>query len=859
MCQAQPQKLKRSAHQENDVAENSSQGEYRGSERYFARESRGRSQTPEELNVEVYTQKSVKETTVKSFAQDSHGQATEADEEMQSVDALTKRDKRISDLENENTILRSKLCKLSIKNTSFNEQRAMLRNTMMNLREENESLGRMLNQTTPMTSTPVRFGSRPKIYVRNPAACSMGPTQDASKMPMMGESSANKRSYAEFSEPCQDSYTGPRKHFFFPNNNNNNNNKVDSYQRSAVMITYKSRRAEMLERLFVEERENAEYSRALKEAQKEASNFEVVASLPKLEKLKAIESAVYKKLFGDDPSDMKTSLTDEAEEEILELETLPPPASEKKTNIVDAASAEGNAFVESNLSHANQASKPAAPAEVRPLSRLEEIQMRVGTKLKEEMGAAAWQRRKLINAKDVAYEKDRLERINYQAKLIPRKPGGKIHQYTSFAPATYDCRTYWSAEHGSQIRAAQTALHVRFQSVFEKDVEFRLWPEPADWKAFEKNPQKGREILARAEKFLDFWIWDFLSQTHATDRVPLITCLDWFLKGDKSPKYKRYVKLCVTPKPENAVAAKALFQAHTTKVWAKNIDPSTMAQPSIEEVYRKLVDDEGCSKVVSKETTMRNRLGESDSKQEVAKGTIDTSTKDAKKSYPKARQPEFNVLQVSADGTHEVISAKDSRGVTHISQAAADKADEEYAKDCRQLPNASPDGDTVVEAEQDSKDESDSASDSGCPFSNPIETDGLRGRPLGPWSPAIEPRQSFRSSFARRSSNNDDRPVANFTNSPRASHDNLFGDYGRLLAGYSCPRSWADESREPSPVRAVQAAPEVTSFRSVFGFNRPDDVTSGMSSLSLEKTKPRRNSAETFLPPNKEFRCENSG
>lgn len=52
----------------------------------------------------------------------------------------------------------------------------------------------------------------------------------------------------------------------------------------------------MLERLFVEERESAEYSRALKEAQKEASNFEVVASLPKLEKLKAIESAVYKKL-----------------------------------------------------------------------------------------------------------------------------------------------------------------------------------------------------------------------------------------------------------------------------------------------------------------------------------------------------------------------------------------------------------------------------------------------------------------------------------------------------------------------------------------------------------------------------------
>ncbi|TGO17340.1 hypothetical protein BTUL_0018g00070 [Botrytis tulipae] len=655
------------------------------------------------------------------------------------------------------------------------------------------------------------------------------------------------------------------------------------------MTTYKSRRAEMLERLFVEERESAEYSRALKEARKEASNFEVVASLPKLEKLKAIESAVYKKLLnhttfneiGDDPSNVKASSTDEAEEEILELETLPPPASEMKTDIVDTASTEGTAFVQPNLSYAKQASKPAAPAEVKPLSRLEEIQMRVGTKLKEEMGAAAWQRLRLINAKDVAYEKERMERINYQAKLIPRRPGGRIHQYTAFAPATHDCRAYWSAEHGAQIQAAQSALNVRFQSVFEKDVEFRLWPEPADWKAFEKDPQKGREILARAEKFLDFWIWDFLSRSHATDRFPLITCLDWFLKGDKSPEYKRYVKLSVTPKPENVVAAQALFKSHTTKVWnglskaiavqdrklnkenaeriARNIDSSTIAQPSIEEVYKKrVVDDEGLSKIVSKETTMRDRLGESGSTQEVAKGDIDTSTKDAKKSYPKARQPEYNVLQVKADGTYQVTSAKDSRGVTHISQAAADKADEDYAKDCKQLSNVSLDVETVVEAEQDSKDESDSASDSGCPFSKPVETNEFRGSPFGRCSPGIEPRQSYMSLYARRPSNIDDRPVANFTNSPRAWHGSSFIDYDAIVAR-NYPRNWADESEECSPVQALQAAPEVTDFRPVFGPNRPDDVTSGMSSLSLEKTKPRRNSAESFVPPNKEVQSENSG
>lgn len=578
---------------------------------------------------------------------------------------------------------------------------------------------------------------------------------------------------------------------------------------------------------------------------------------------------------------MKTSLTDEAEEEILELETLPPPAGENKTTIVDTASTEGTAFVQPNLSYAKQASKPAAPAEVKPLSRLEEIQMRVGTKLKEEMGAAAWQRLRLINAKDVASEKERLERINYQAKLIPRRPGGRIHQYTSFAPATHDCRAYWSAEHGSQIQAAQNALRVRFQSVFERDVEFRLWPEPADWKAFEKNPQKGREILARAEKFLDFWICDFLSRSHATDRVPLVTCLDWFLKGDKSPEYKRHAKLSVTPKPENAVAAQALFKAHTTKVWnglskaiavqdrklnkenaeriAKNIDSSTIAQPAIEEVYRKrVVDDEGFSKIVSNETTMRDALGKSDSTQEVAKGTIDTSAKDVKKSYPKARQPEYNVLQVNADGTCKVTSAKDSRGVTHISQAAADKADKEYTKDCGQLSNASPDVETVVEAEQDSKYESDSASDSGCPFSKPVETNEFRGSFFGRSSPGIEPRQSYRPPFARRSSNIDDRPVANFTNSPRASHDSPYIDYAASIARNFGPLSWADESEQYSPVQASQAAPEITDLRPAFGPYRPDGITSGMSSLSLEKTKPRRNSAESFVPPNKEVQSENS-
>ncbi|KAK6605261.1 hypothetical protein H4I95_05067 [Botrytis cinerea] len=575
----------------------------------------------------------------------------------------------------------------------------------------------------------------------------------------------------------------------------------------------------MLDRLFVEDRQSAEYSRALKEAQNEASRFEAVATLSKLEKLKAIESAVYQKLFGDDPSNMKTSSTDEAEEEILELETSPSPAGKTKKNVIDTASKERTALVQPNLSYASQASKPAAPPEVKPLDRWGEMQQRLGKKLMEEMGAAAWQRRKLINEKRAADEKKRLDRITYQLKLIPRKRGSKIHQYTSFAPATNDCRTYWSAQHGSQIQAAQIALNVRFQSVFEKDVEFRLWPEPADWKAFEKNPENGREILAKAEKFLDFWIWDFLSRSHATDRVPLSTCLAWFLKGEKSPEYKKFVKVSVTPKPENAVAANACFKAHAIKVWggisseiavqdkkfrqenadriARNVDPRTIAQPSFEEVYKKrVVDEEGCSKIVSKETTIRDPLGESSSTPKVTDGTIDTSTKDLKESRPKARQPEYNVLEVNVDGTYKMTSAKDSRGFTHISQAAADKADEEYAKNWAQASDTSLDGDNIVETDDFIKNESDSG----------FGTSRARNMiPVGGWA----------------------------TYSP-------------------------NESRETSPMRTIQAVAEATDSFPVSGLNRPDDVTSGMSALSLEKTNSRSNSSQSFLLPNTEVRSENS-
>ena len=210
-----------------------------------------------------------------------------------------------------------------------------------------------------------------------------------------------------------------------------------------------------------------------------------------------------------------------------------------------------------------------------------------------------------------------------------------------------------------------------------------------------------------------------------------------------------------------------------------------------------MVDKEGCSKIVSKETTIRDRLGESSSTPKVTDGTIDTSTKDLKESRPKARQPEYNVLEVNVDGTYKMTSAKNSRGFTHISQAAADKAKEEYAKNCAQASDTSLDGDNIVETDDFIKNESDSG----------FGTSRARNMiPVGGWA----------------------------TYSP-------------------------NESRETSPMRTIQAVAEATDSFPVSGINRPDDVTSGMSALSLEKTNSRSNSSQSFLLPNTEVRSENSG
>ncbi|TGO33108.1 hypothetical protein BHYA_0266g00110 [Botrytis hyacinthi] len=65
------------------------------------------------------------------------------------------------------------------------------------------------------------------------------------------------------------------------------------------MANYNSRRPEILDKLYEEGGSNMLYRYAFKDA----TNDEVIALLPKQEKLQAIEHFVYKKLFGDDPTD----------------------------------------------------------------------------------------------------------------------------------------------------------------------------------------------------------------------------------------------------------------------------------------------------------------------------------------------------------------------------------------------------------------------------------------------------------------------------------------------------------------------------------------------------------------------------
>lgn len=376
----------------------------------------------------------------------------------------------------------------------------------------------------------------------------------------------------------------------------------------------------------------------------------------------------------------------------------------KKDAIADEA-VKGTSAATSKTTYAAQAAKEAPPPEPEVLNPLRVRQLRLAKERLEKLGAAEIHRRSLIAAKAFAIDEKKRAISNYQDGLLPCKPGSRLEQYTTFAPATYFCKNLWSAENGRHIKDIEKALNVHIQSVFEPNVEFRLWVEPANWKAFEKEPEKGRAILARAEKFMEFWVWEFASRAYATDKTPLSTCLAWFLTGEKHPRYQKFLEDSkLNPKPELITQTEKYFNARATldarakEAWNsvpgkiaaedrarsstnRGSKPDNASQLAFRSTFRtrEYNEKDGTSKVVSKKTEFIDARGKTHSS-ELAAANANTKPEYGQRTPIKPSKMAFGVLEIKPDGSEIVTSAKDSRGEVHISKEAAQKANKKYTE-----------------------------------------------------------------------------------------------------------------------------------------------------------------------------------
>lgn len=183
------------------------------------------------------------------------------------------------------------------------------------------------------------------------------------------------------------------------------------------------------------------------------------------------------------------------------------------------------AKVVAGISDRDQAAKTPPPEE----SQLTDRQKRVLARheaFKAKLGPAAWHRMEEAHKKNLPTITQRDAMLDKRDELLPMRPGSIIQQFSTYAPPTSECECYWLAKEGAQVKEVEQKLNVKIRFVFERSHLFRLWPDPADWDAFEKDPVEGMRLLARCEKFMEFWIWVFVSTDGATHRVPLATCLE---------------------------------------------------------------------------------------------------------------------------------------------------------------------------------------------------------------------------------------------------------------------------------------------------------------------------------------------
>ncbi|TGO20702.1 hypothetical protein BPAE_0273g00100 [Botrytis paeoniae] len=257
------------------------------------------------------------------------------------------------------------------------------------------------------------------------------------------------------------------------------------------MANYNSRRPEMLDKLYEEGRSNMVYRYTFKDAQ----NDEAIALLPEQEKLQAIERAVYKKLFGDDPTDKKyaaknpKSTAEPKKNEASKSNNnknagrYVPPTVGKGSDTQEARyPVDSNTTkVVSGVSHRDQAAKSPPPEEKQFKDRQKQILAR-HEEFKAKMGPAAWNRMQEVN------KKLRDAMLDKRDELLPMRPGGRIQKFSTYAPPTSECEYHWFAEDSAQMKKVEQKLNVKVMYVFERSYLFRLWPEPADWDVFERIP-----------------------------------------------------------------------------------------------------------------------------------------------------------------------------------------------------------------------------------------------------------------------------------------------------------------------------------------------------------------------------------
>ncbi|TEY71268.1 hypothetical protein BOTCAL_0097g00130 [Botryotinia calthae] len=222
----------------------------------------------------------------------------------------------------------------------------------------------------------------------------------------------------------------------------------------------------MSDRLFEEGRANNEYRSAFEHA--------AYTLLREEGKMEAIERTVYKKLFGDDPKDK--------EDDAKNAKSTPAPKKRKVAESNDGKSAETSVtttitkeedtqdvedLIESDItkvvasiSYRDQAAKTPPPPEEKQLTDRVKRIMANQEALKEKMGPEAFYKilEAIKNNEEIAARRDAI--LDKRNKLLPMRPGGRIQQFSTYAPPTPECENYWFAEDGAQIKKVEQRLNV---------------------------------------------------------------------------------------------------------------------------------------------------------------------------------------------------------------------------------------------------------------------------------------------------------------------------------------------------------------------------------------------------------------